>query len=205
MLCDVLCNLADLVELDRSKSPMWSDIDHLDLGVLPGIIGSMQANEVLKIILGIGNTLSGSLLIYNSLNNETMTLRIERNKDTVRKTKEMNEGFEDTDYQQFCGAGKKEQSGLKEINAEVFFKNIKDYTILDVRELWEQPRIEGHKILDIPLPRIVESMDKIPKDTTVVVICAKGIRSKIAIQELEKKGFSNLINLTGGINSRSQT
>lgn len=173
------------------------------LGVLPGIIGCMQANETLKIILDIGNTLSGRLLIYNSLTCETMTLNIQRNNDTVRQTIEMKEGFEETDYHYFCGTGRKKQSDIKEISAGEFFKNIKDYTILDVRELWEQPRINGSDILDIPLPRIIEYVDKIPKDKTVVVICAKGIRSKIAIQQLKKQGYTNLINLSGGIKSMS--
>jgi adenylyltransferase/sulfurtransferase len=167
------------------------------LGVLPGIIGTLQATEVLKIILGIGQPLSGKFMTYNALNNQTMILEVERNESIISAT--LKTELTTVNYEVFCGINKNKPTKVKEIEAQVFLENTEEYTLLDVRELWEQPRIKGRNVLEIPLPRIIERKNEIPKNKTIVVFCAKGIRSKIAIQELQKNGYSNLINLTGGI------
>ena len=167
------------------------------LGVLPGIIGTLQATEALKVILGIGQPLSGKFMTYNALNNQKLLLDIERNEAVIESTLIID--LSTYNYEKFCGIVGQKIGTVKEIDAHDFLKNTEEYTLLDVRELWEQPRIEGQNVLEIPLPRIIERKNEIPTNKTIVVFCAKGIRSKIAIQELQKNGYSNLINLTGGI------
>jgi molybdopterin/thiamine biosynthesis adenylyltransferase/rhodanese-related sulfurtransferase len=172
------------------------------LGVLPGLIGTMQANEALKLILGIGEHLSGKLLVYNALTMQNSTLSIKANPTTIAATKAMKDGFKQINYQHFCGMKENNNNNNKvtEISAIEFTQNLEKYTVVDVRELWEQPRFEDIKSIDIPLPRILDSAHLIPKDKPIVVLCAKGIRSKIAIEQLQNNfGYTNLKNLTGGM------
>lgn len=171
------------------------------LGVLPGVIGAMQANEALKIILGLGDVLSEKLLVYNALTAESLILTIQANAAVITQTKAMKKDFKTTSYEAFCGIKKEEkQPSILEISPQELADNLEQYTLVDVRETWEQPRYETLKGIDIPLPRLVLWKDRIPKDRPVVVLCAKGIRSKIAIEQLQTNyGYNNLINLTGGI------
>ena len=168
------------------------------LGVLPGIIGNMQANEVLKIILGIGNVLSGKLMVFNTLDCQSMLLDIAPNPAVIAATKAKKATFQAQDYAAFCGLSA--ASTVKELSAEALAQNLSNYIIVDVRELWEQPRPEALEGINIPLPRLLMQASKIPIDRPVAVICAKGIRSKIAIEQLQEKlGYTNLYNLRGGL------
>jgi len=168
------------------------------LGVLPGLIGSMQANEALKIILEIGDVLSSKLLVYNALTTQSITLDIAPNGKTIAQTKAMGKELKQMNYQQFCGM--ETNNMIKEIAPEIFAQNIDNYSIVDVRELWEQPRIEHKNVIDLPLPRIMSEAELVPKDRPVVMVCAKGIRSQIAIEQLQQHlGYENLLNLTGGM------
>jgi adenylyltransferase/sulfurtransferase len=167
------------------------------LGVLPGIIGNMQANEVLKIILGIGNVLSGKLMVFNTLDCQNMVLDIAPNRAVIAATKAKKSTFQAQDYAAFCGLP---TATVKELSAEALAQNLSNYVIVDVRELWEQPRPEALEGIDIPLPRLLMQAAKIPTDRPVAIICAKGIRSKIAVEQLQEKlGYTNLYNLTGGV------
>jgi adenylyltransferase/sulfurtransferase len=167
------------------------------LGVLPGIIGNMQANEVLKIILGIGNVLSGKLMVFNTLDCQNMVLDIAPNRAVIAATKAKKSTFQAQDYAAFCGLP---TATVKELSAEALAQNLSNYVIVDVRELWEQPRPEALEGIDIPLPRLLMQAAKIPADRPVAIICAKGIRSKIAVEQLQEKlGYTNLYNLTGGV------
>ncbi|MGH1339310.1 MAG: molybdopterin-synthase adenylyltransferase MoeB [Aureispira sp.] len=168
------------------------------LGVLPGIIGSMQANEVLKIILGIGTVLSGQLLVYNTLDCQSLLLDIAPNPVEIAATKRKAATLHLQDYEAFCGLVDNKQ--IEELSAETLADTLSKYTIVDVRELWEQPEYEELEGIKIPLPRLLTQASRVPTDRPVVVVCAKGIRSRIAIEQLQEKlGYTNLKNLTGGI------
>jgi adenylyltransferase/sulfurtransferase len=168
------------------------------LGVLPGIIGSMQANEVLKIILEIGEPLSGKLMVYNTLNNQQMLLEITANPTEIAAAKAKRKHFATQDYAAFCGLPA--NNTVNEISATQLAHTLAAYTIVDVRETWEQPQLATLKGIQIPLPRLLLQAARIPKNQPVVVVCAKGIRSRIAIEQLQDKlGYTNLKNLTGGI------
>lgn len=158
------------------------------LGVLPGIIGAFQANEVLKLICGIGDVLSGKLLTYNALSMQQMLMSFEKN--TAINITEL-----DADYNFFCGLPKNNlEITLQQLETE---NNL--YNVLDVREQYEreQYHVGG---LHIPLGELQRRANEIPQNKDLVVYCKAGMRSKIAIEILMVTGFPmQLINLKGGI------
>lgn len=176
--------------------PSCSDVGVL--GVLPGIIGSMQANEVLKIILGIGEVLSGKLLVYNTLDHQQLIVDLIPNLSEIAAIKAKKATFHTQNYEAFCGLSSNKQ--VEEISAAMLAAQLEECCLLDVRELWEQPHYEELEGLQIPLPRLLTQADRVPRDKPVVVICAKGIRSRIAIEQLQEQlGYTNLKNLAGGL------
>ena len=170
------------------------------LGVLPGIIGSMQASEVIKIITGIGEPLSGGFFTFDALNFETRTFKIKPRKDNPVSGK--NPTIHALiDYEQFCGV-KAVEKPIKEITADELYDwqvQGEKFQLIDVREPdeYEIVNIGGELI---PLSTVATNTDKIDRDKKVVVHCKLGGRSARAIRELEEKfGFDNLYNLKGGI------
>jgi molybdopterin/thiamine biosynthesis adenylyltransferase/rhodanese-related sulfurtransferase len=174
------------------------------LGVLPGIIGSLQASETIKIITGIGETLSGRFFVFDALSFETRILNIKRNEKNPLNGK--NPSIKELiDYEQFCGV-KAVERPVKEITIEEFLAWIEHDTIqvIDVREPAEFKEANIGAEL-IPLATVGENANKISRDKKVVVHCKMGGRSAKAIRELEDKfGFDNLYNLKGGITAYLQ-
>ncbi len=164
------------------------------LGVLPGMIGTIMANEALKVILEIGNVLSGKLFVLDALSMHTQIVSFKKNPVNLKITSL-------TDYEQFCVAN---AAGVKEISVDELKKMIKsraDFQLIDVREQSEYMvlNISGE---NIPLGSIEQHVSKIARDKKVVIHCKMGGRSKRAIEVLEKKyGFTNLYNLAGGIDA----
>lgn len=167
------------------------------LGVLAGIIGSIQANEAIKVITGIGEPLAGKLLILDSLTLETqiITLTDRHERNNIKKL---------IDYDDFCGINekKKENLSMKEVTVQEL-KALKDsgadFQLIDVREPHEYDicNLEGELI---PQAEIPHSTDKISTSKKVVIHCRSGARSGNMVQWLEKnKGYTNLYNLKGGI------
>jgi adenylyltransferase/sulfurtransferase len=170
------------------------------LGVLPGIIGSLQALEVIKVITGVGETISGRFYIFDALNFESRTFKIKRS--PANPLNGENPTIKELiDYEQFCGVKAVERS-IKEITAkELYDLQVRgeDIQIIDVREPheYEIANIGGELI---PLATISANADKIDRNKKVIVHCKMGGRSTKAIHELEEKfGFTNLYNLKGGI------
>ncbi len=165
------------------------------LGVLPGIIGSMQANEVIKVITGIGEPLAGRLFLFDAASFTTRILKVRKNPDTKI------EGL--INYEQFCGIiPNAEKKQVKEISVQELNQLIitgTDFQLIDVREPYEYDiaNLIGELI---PLSTVSSAVNKISRHKKVVVHCRSGVRSANAIRELEKLfGFDNLYNLKGGI------
>ena len=170
------------------------------LGVLPGIIGSLQALEVIKVITGVGETLSGRFFIFDALNFESRTFKIKRN--PANPVNGVNPTITQLiDYEQFCGV-KAVEKPIKEITAKELYDlqvHGEDIQIIDVREPHEYEIANINGIL-IPLATVSANADQIDRDKKVIVHCKMGGRSAKAIHELEEKfGFKNLYNLKGGI------
>lgn len=163
------------------------------LGVLPGIIGSMQANEVIKLIAGIGEPLSGKLLLFDSLTLETRIIRLSKKQQTPI--------LHLIDYDHFCGITTDSKS-MKEITVEelkALMDRKADFQLIDVREPHEFDTCNlGGEL--IPMAEVPFNIDQIAMDKQVVVHCRSGGRSGNIIHWLEKNhGFTNLYNLKGGI------
>ena len=171
------------------------------IGVLPGLIGTQQANEVIKIILEIGTPLSGKLQTYNALSNVFMTLNVNRSEEQINKVIEMTANFESFDYDFFCGLKQANVSNkITTDELKDWYQKRIDFQVVDVRAEWEQPRINQENVLVAPLDELDGFVDEISKDKQVVVVCQKGIRSLAAIAQLENEyDYNNLINLEGGI------
>ena len=173
------------------------------LGVLPGIVGSLQASEVIKVLSGVGEPLSGRLLLMDALTMETRTLRVHRNPENPLN------GTHPTqttllDYDQFCGtkAASPAPSTDKEISVQELNRLRQageEFQLIDVRDPYEYEIANLGGTL-IPLGDIHQHLDRIATDRPVIVHCRSGARSKKAIQLLEREyGLRNVHNLTGGI------
>jgi sulfur-carrier protein adenylyltransferase/sulfurtransferase len=171
------------------------------LGVLPGIIGSLQALEVIKVITGVGEPLSGRLFIFDALNFESRTFNLKRREENPLNGKHPSITAL-IDYEQFCGTRAVEEKALREITAKELYDwqvRGEEFQLIDVREPHEYDIVNIGAEL-IPLGTVSANADKIRKDIKVVVHCKVGGRSAKAIRELEDKfGYQNLYNLKGGI------
>lgn len=177
--------------------PNCSDVGVI--GVLPGLIGTQQANEVLKIILEIGTPLSGKLLIFDALQSSSIAINVKRSEEQIEKVLARKNDFENNNYDLFCGIKpilEKDEISSTELKELMQHETLQ---LLDVREEWEQPKIENYEVLNIPLQKIPFSLEQIYKTKKTVVICQHGVRSLKAIEFLKNNGYTNLINLTGGM------
>ncbi len=168
------------------------------IGVLPGVIGVLQANEVIKIITGIGEVLSGKLLVYNALKNTTDFFLINKNQEfdyeALFKDKQLNK----ENYSSSCS-----NLEVNEINHQQVLDESDQYILLDVREVGELPFFEGENILKIPLGELKNHVNIIPKTKNIVVFCKSGNRSKKAIEILQNDfEYDNVINLINGISTQ---
>ncbi|MEP7144000.1 MAG: HesA/MoeB/ThiF family protein [Ferruginibacter sp.] len=168
------------------------------LGVLPGIIGTMQANETIKLITGMGKALINSILTYNALNNRVYELSLSARKETLLFTPATAFAFQQMDYDWLCSSNNRKF----EINGEAFnhLLNTGNADIIDVRETGELPLPTGFNYTQIPLSEFKEKITSV-KSETVIVFCQSGKRSLQAAQWLfDEFGESKKIfSLQGGI------
>lgn len=174
------------------------------LGVLPGIVGSIQAAEVIKLILGVGESLAGRLLIFDALALSFRELGLSRNPECPVC------GLDPTvteliDYEGFCGveAEERPQEPLAQETPEEVAVALDSDTppfLLDVREPheWEIGNLEHRGAVLIPYARIPDHLEEIPRDRKIVVLCHVGVRSALVAQELRRRGFEAVANLMGG-------
>ena len=173
------------------------------LGVLPGIIGCLQASEVIKLLIGAGEPLAGKLFLFDALSFKNRTVKISKNPDNPL-TGTNATITELIDYESFCGISPddEEEDEVPEITVREYHNwitNGEDVQLIDVREPHEYDIAEiGGEL--IPLNTILENAGKISRNKKVVVHCRSGKRSEKAIRQLkEQHGFNNLYNLKGGI------
>jgi len=177
------------------------------LGVLPGVIGVIQATEAIKIVLGQGDTLSGRLLLYDAMQMKFREVKLRR--DPACPACGENPSINDvTEYEQFCGLPPTETQNQEEALADYDItpnqlKSMLDESpglfVLDVREPHEIDICCLNGTVKIPLGDIPTRYAEIPKDQPVVVHCKMGGRSAQAVEFLQSKGYSNVKNLAGGI------
>jgi molybdopterin/thiamine biosynthesis adenylyltransferase/rhodanese-related sulfurtransferase len=175
------------------------------LGVLPGIIGSLQANEAIKLLAGIGEPLTGTLLLFDALRSSFRRIRLSRKgqcracgtNPTIRQL---------IDYDQFCAGGVVED--LKEVDANEL-KEMMDsgrtIRLIDVREPheWDAGHIEGAE--HIPVGQLPARVGELKQDEEIVLYCRGGGRSGRALAMLQQAGFSKAKHLRGGIGGWAKT
>jgi len=172
------------------------------LGVLPGLLGTIQATEAIKLILGIGTPLVGELLLVDALDMRFRRVKVRKDPSCpacgTREIKELVDlevtcevptarGYRDITVQELADRRRRED----------------DFLLVDVRERheWAIARIEGATL--IPLGEIGRSLDKLPKDREIVVYCKGGVRSAQAADQLVQAGYERVTNVTGGITAWS--
>lgn len=164
------------------------------LGVLPGVIGSLQAMELIKFITHIGDTLVNKLLTYSALTQGIMTIELLPNPKTENVAPKTKEDFEKQVYNLICN-----MNG-QEIDAAKFNEMIDNATIVDVREYGETPAMTNIPHIQIPLSEFEKRYPEIEGDN-IIFVCQHGIRSQNAMQyySLKKGGNQNLYSLQDGV------
>jgi sulfur-carrier protein adenylyltransferase/sulfurtransferase len=175
------------------------------LGILPGLLGVIQATETIKLLLGAGEPLVGRLLLVDALTMRFRELALRKNPEcvvcgpnpTVREL---------IDYEAFCGipqAAAAEPAGLPEITVEelkALRDRKEDFVLVDVREPHEVAICSFSESLKIPLGTLPENLNRLSTADEIVVHCKTGGRSAKAVQLLREAGFRKVRNLAGGIN-----
>jgi molybdopterin/thiamine biosynthesis adenylyltransferase/rhodanese-related sulfurtransferase len=162
------------------------------IGTIAGIIGTMQANEVIKMVLGIGVVLSGKVFVFNVLTNKTYFFNLERSS-TASTIRELGQ------YEEICLSEKStaDQITAAEINSWLAEK--KDFLIIDVSDPADSFKHE-FPCIKIPSSQISSSLDQIPRDKPVVFVCPMGIKSLAVVNYLrDKEGYQNLFILNPGL------
>lgn len=158
-------------------------------GVLPGIIGTLQAVEAVKLITGIGEVLSGKLLIYDALTQSIHHMKFKRDP----KQAEISE-LQDA-YGMACAADSVSGSEFEKIRTS------EDIQIIDVRSSQECSAYRLDNSVNIPLDRLEENLGSVDPEKEIYLVCQSGIRSLKALEILKKHQFTKLKNVEGGINS----
>lgn len=173
------------------------------LGILPGTVGLIQATEVVKLILGIGQSLKGRLMLYDALNMKFRELKLRRNPDCPSGKCSVVKDL--IDYKQFCGipdapAAPPPAAGeLEPTDVKAMLDAGHDFLLIDVREVHEYQIafIPAAKL--IPLGQLPQRLNEIPQEATIVVHCKSGMRSAKAVDLLKQSGYANVRNMKGGI------
>jgi len=180
------------------------------LGVLPGIIGTIQATEAIKLVTGKGEPLIGRLLLFNALKMEFREVALRRNPDcpvcgdkpTITEL---------IDYEQFCGLGRGEEGkgeatayDLSPQDVRELLEKDPNVVVLDVREPHEYEIVHLERATLIPLAELHLRTNELDTANTIVVHCHHGPRSQQAIKVLEHFGFRKLKHLHGGIDAWAQ-
>jgi len=173
------------------------------LGVLPGIIGTMQANESLKLILNIGEPMVGRFLLFDALSFEFTDLKIQKNGSCV-VCGENPSITKLIDYKQFCGVDsisqKIEYQEMDVQELDKLQKNGMSPTIIDVREEFELEISQIDGALHIPMNQVPNRLEELNPKIDYVIMCRTGVRSSQICEFLSNQHFSSVTNLSGGIN-----
>ena len=191
-------NYRDLFPIPPQAGEVRSCAEAGVLGVVPGILGVMMANEVIKGVTGIGTLLNGRLLTYNAYNNQVYELALQVNREARVTMPADKKEFMKMDYDWICGVG---ENGL-EIDYHTFTDLVRagDVMVIDVREAHEIPAFGEFDAVNIPQQQLSRDLSRIHAGS-VVTVCQSGQRSLIAARELVD-AFGNtkkIYSLKGGV------
>jgi adenylyltransferase/sulfurtransferase len=176
-------------------------------GVLPGTIGTIQATETIKLILGIGSSLVGKLMLFDALDMSFQTIQLRKNLQCkiCSSTPEISTLI---DYDAFCGVPTRNNHEApitgREIDPRVLADRLKrreNLALIDVRDPQERQISSIEGAISIPLQQIERRLSELNPNQEIVLFCRTGVRSAQALQRLSDAGFQNVWHLRGGINA----
>jgi len=174
------------------------------LGVVPGLIGVIQAAEAIKLITGVGDTLVGRLLLVDALRMQFRTIDLARDPECVACGRREITSL--IDYEAFCGVGQRDVERAVESDDEITpaalasrLERGEAPLLLDVREPYELAIARLPKARLVPLDSLPDVLDSLNPREEIVVYCHHGLRSAAAVEWLREQGFSLTRNLVGGI------
>ena len=168
------------------------------LGVLPGIIGNLQASEVIKMITGAGNVLNGKVLVVDTLRSSFYSFALKRNENAVEQAMKLKENIINFDYDDFCQSSLSDK--IKQISSRELSKKLisqDSIQLIDIRENGRLDYIEGS--INIPRSGLDKDISHIKRSIPVIIYCDLGTNSLITTKFLTELGFDNIYNLAGGI------
>ena len=179
------------------------------LGVLPGIVGKMQATEAIKLIVGMGESLSGKLLLIDALSMDFRKLNIKKNPD-CKICGDNPELTELIDYEDFCGVTPQEEdsdevSAITPVDLKARLDNGDNLVLLDIREEIETKICQIEGSVHIPMQEIPSRLSELDMHSDLIIYCKTGERSYAVANFLKKSGFSRVANLYGGTLAWSET
>ena len=162
------------------------------LGVLPGVVGTLQAIEAIKLITGIGETLAGRLLLFDALRSSFRTMKLKRRCDEHAPVTKL------IDYEEFCNPVQTTDITPQELAQRL--ANGEELVLIDVREPYEWEAGHLDAATHIPLAQVPQRLADIPKEKEIVMICRSGGRSARAQEYLmQQHGYTRVKNLLGGM------
>jgi adenylyltransferase/sulfurtransferase len=197
-------NYRDLFPVPPADGEVLNCAEGGVLGVLPGTIGAMQATEVIKLITGLGKTLSNRLWNYNALSQEVFIMQLVSNPISHQYIPSSEEQFISTDYEWLCGIT---QKGINEIDLQQWKENFLNHLFVDIREHYELPRLDsfcsslGLEWMELPLSSLENNISSL-FGRNVVFVCQAGVRSLMAADMLVKASpESSIFSLKGGVDN----
>ncbi len=172
------------------------------LGVVPGVIGVLQATEAIKLITGVGRSMVGRLMVVDLLAMRTREIEVQRDP-ACPVCSETPTQRELIDYEVFCGvaAFEKTSADIDPVELSVAMASADSPLVLDVREQWEVELAALPESLVIPLGELADRVGEVPVHRPVVTLCHHGMRSARAAALLREAGHPNVRNLAGGIDA----
>lgn len=173
-------------------------------GVLPGIVGALQAAEAIKLILGMGEPLVGKLMHIDVASMKVRTFTLQRDPQCPL-CGESPSLHDLVDYEAFCGVASSAaatESTISEVDAPSLKARLdagEDLCLIDVREPFERQICAISRSLSIPLGELTNQIDELPRDRPLVLHCKSGTRSARGVEQLQEAGFTNVSHLAGGI------
>lgn len=192
-------NYRDLFPMPPAPHEVPNCADAGVIGVLPGIIGSMQANEAIKLITGMGEPLVNRLLTYNALNSSFYEVALSPNPEAAAHAPTSKEDFEARQHQEMCSTG---YGGGTELLPEQFAQlaRLSMSLLVDVRQEEEQPKLQEYPFLPLPLQQLEERLPELEQAEVLLLFCQSGVRSQRAVERLQAcYPTKEIYSLKGGI------
>lgn len=191
------CNYRDIFPQPPAENEIPNCAEAGVIGVLPAIAGSMQANEIIKLITGIGEPLVNKLMVYNALNCSIFIFNINKNKTAASALPADEKAFRSFDYELSCSTPNKT---VEITAAELAALPAGSYQLLDVRNAGELPELDVEATVKIPLADLPSGTELLTAPM-IVAVCQTGVRSRKAVELLNTTpgNYNRVVSLKGGI------